>query len=118
MESNEELTREKVNLILQKKLTGLDLLFIDGVNVSSSLRDTLVIDKVAHSEEAILEIYAAAPQQTPHPGDGRQVFLKSFFQSGALRPVPGGPAEDQPPPRVWTSPWIPGSCARRTSSWR
>ena len=45
--SNEELTKEKLDLLIQKKIPYFDLLFIDGVNVSSSLRDTLIMDKIA-----------------------------------------------------------------------
>ena len=65
IESNEELTRDKLNLLLQKKMPYLDLLFIDGVNVSSSLRDTLIMDKVPGSEEAILEIYKKLRPSNP-----------------------------------------------------
>ena len=80
VESNEELTREKLNLIIQKKLTALDLLFIDGVNVSSSLRDTLVIDKVAQSEEAILEIYKKLrPSNPPTLEVASNFFYNLFF---------------------------------------
>ncbi|MCU0579089.1 MAG: DNA-directed RNA polymerase subunit beta, partial [Desulfobacterota bacterium] len=80
VESNEELTREKLNLIMQKKLPALDLLFIDGVNVSSSLRDTLLIDKVAHSEEAIIEIYKKLrPSNPPTLEVASNFFYNLFF---------------------------------------
>ncbi len=80
IESNEELTREKLNLLLQKKTPFVDLLFIDGVNVSSSLRDTLIMDKVPGSEEAILEIYKKLrPSNPPTLEVATNFFYNLFF---------------------------------------
>ena len=80
IESNEELTREKLNLLLQKKTPFVDLLFIDGVNVSSSLRDTLIMDKVPGSNEAILEIYKKLrPSNPPTLEVATNFFYNLFF---------------------------------------
>jgi len=80
IESNEELTRDKLNLLLQKKTPFVDLLFIDGVNVSSSLRDTLIMDKVPGSAEAILEIYKKLrPSNPPTVEVATNFFLQSVF---------------------------------------
>ncbi len=77
--SNEALTREKLNLIVQKKIGYFDLLFIDGVNVSSSLRDTLVIDKISNSEEAILEIYKKLRPSNPPTLEVANNFFRNLF---------------------------------------
>ncbi|MBI5604857.1 MAG: DNA-directed RNA polymerase subunit beta, partial [Deltaproteobacteria bacterium] len=77
--SNEALTREKLNLIVQKKIGYFDLLFIDGVNVSSSLRDTLVIDKISNSEEAILEIYKKLRPSNPPTLEVANNFFQNLF---------------------------------------
>jgi len=77
--SNEALTREKLDLIIQKKIAYLDLLFIDGVNVSPSLRDTLVIDKIANSEEAILEIYKKLRPSNPPTLEVANNFFQNLF---------------------------------------
>jgi DNA-directed RNA polymerase subunit beta len=80
IESNEELTRDKLNLLLQKKTPFVDLLFIDGVNVSSSLRDTLIMDKVPGSAEAILEIYKKLrPSNPPTVEVATNFFYNLFF---------------------------------------
>ena len=80
IESNEELTRDKLNLLLQKKTPFVDLLFIDGVNVSSSLRDTLIMDKVPGSGEAILEIYKKLrPSNPPTLEVATNFFYNLFF---------------------------------------
>jgi DNA-directed RNA polymerase subunit beta len=77
--SNEALTREKLDLIIQRKIAYLDLLFIDGVNVSSSLRDTLVIDKINDSEEAILEIYKKLRPSNPPTVEVANNFFQNLF---------------------------------------
>ena len=69
---NEALTKEKLDQIIQKKIPYFDLLFIDGVNVSSSLRDTLVMDKISSTEEAILEIYKKLRPSNPSDSGGGQ----------------------------------------------
>jgi len=80
--SNEALSREKLNQIIQKKIASFDLLFIDGVNVSSSLRDTLVIDKIANTEEAVLEIYKKLrPSNPPTIEVANNFFQNLFFNS-------------------------------------
>ncbi len=77
--SNEALTQEKLDLIVQKKIAYLDLLFIDGVNVSSSLRDTLVIDKISNPEEAILEIYKKLRPSNPPTLEVANNFFQNLF---------------------------------------
>jgi DNA-directed RNA polymerase subunit beta len=77
--SNEALNREKLNLLFQKKVSSFDLLFIDGMNVSSSLRDTLVLDKVASTEEAILEIYKKLRPSNPPTLEVAANFFQNLF---------------------------------------
>ncbi|MGA3086121.1 MAG: DNA-directed RNA polymerase subunit beta [Thermodesulfobacteriota bacterium] len=76
---NEALTREKLDLIIQKKIAHLDLLFIDGVNVSSSLRDTLVLDKISSTEEAIIEIYKKLRPSNPPTLEVANNFFQNLF---------------------------------------
>ena len=79
---NEALTKEKLDQIIQKKIPYFDLLFIDGVNVSSSLRDTLVMDKISSTEEAILEIYKKLrPSNPPTLEVANNFFQNLFFNS-------------------------------------
>lgn len=77
--SNEVLSREKLTQIIQKKIAYFDLLFIDGVNVSSSLRDTLVIDKISNPEEAILEIYKKLRPSNPPTLEVANNFFQNLF---------------------------------------
>jgi len=54
---NEPLTAEKLELLRQHHIKEVDLLYIDGVNVSPCLRNTLEVDKTDKPRDAILEIY-------------------------------------------------------------
>ncbi len=77
--SNEALTRDKLNQLIQKKVDHFDVLFIDGVNVSSSLRDTLIIDKIFNTEEAILEIYKKLRPSNPPTLEVANNFFQNLF---------------------------------------
>ena len=77
--SNEALTQDKLNQLIQKKVAHFDLLFIDGVNVSSSLRDTLIIDKISNTEEAILEIYKKLRPSNPPTLEVANNFFQNLF---------------------------------------
>ncbi|MCJ7832799.1 MAG: DNA-directed RNA polymerase subunit beta, partial [Deltaproteobacteria bacterium] len=76
---NEPLTKEKLDLIIQKKIPYFDLLFIDGVNVSSSLRDTLIMDKISSPEEAIIEIYKKLRPSNPPTLEVANNFFQNLF---------------------------------------
>ena len=51
---NDVLTPEKIEALRTRGVKELDLLYIDGVNVSPCLRNTLVADKTATMADAIL----------------------------------------------------------------
>ncbi|MGC6491773.1 MAG: DNA-directed RNA polymerase subunit beta, partial [Myxococcota bacterium] len=57
VECNEALTEESVATLLGHGINELETLFIDNLIVGSFLRDTLLVDKIESTEEAILEIY-------------------------------------------------------------
>jgi DNA-directed RNA polymerase subunit beta len=77
---NEVLSPEKVELMQTRGVKELDLLYIDGVNVSPCLRNTLVADKTANMGEAILEIYRRLrPSNRPNPEVAGSFFQNLFF---------------------------------------
>ena len=64
----------------EKGIQELDLLFIDGVNVSPCLRNTLVADKTATIKEAVLEIYRRLrPSNRPNDEVATSFFQNLFF---------------------------------------
>ncbi|MDW8003182.1 MAG: DNA-directed RNA polymerase subunit beta, partial [Deltaproteobacteria bacterium] len=54
---NKEITKEDIELLRSRRVEGFEVLFIDNLNVSPSLRNTLLEDKAQTKEEALLEIY-------------------------------------------------------------
>ena len=57
VECNEEFTVESIAKLLGHGITEATVLFIDNLLVGSFLRDTLLVDKINSTEEAIVEIY-------------------------------------------------------------
>ncbi len=80
LECNEEVTEEKVEALRKKGVTELQVLFIDNLNVGGFLRDTLLLDKVQTSEEAIMEIYRRLrPGDPPTVETATSLFMNLFF---------------------------------------
>jgi len=77
---NEEVTDEKIEAIREAGIAQFKVLFIDGLNVGSYLRDTLIADKVQTQDEAILEIYRRLrPGDPPTLETARTLFNNLFF---------------------------------------
>ena len=77
---NEMLAEDKIGLLQQKGIKELDLLFIDGVNVSPCLRQTLYADKTATAKDAVLEIYRRLrPSNRPNEEVATTFFKNLFF---------------------------------------
>jgi DNA-directed RNA polymerase subunit beta len=77
---NEEVTEEKLEKLREAKIDSFKVLFIDGLNVGSYLRDTLNADKIATQDEAILEIYRRLrPGDPPTLETAKTLFHNLFF---------------------------------------
>ncbi len=80
LEVNEELTEPKIERLRAAGIESFKILFIDGLNVGSYLRDTLLADKVKTTEDAILEIYRRLrPGDPPTLETAKQLFYNLFF---------------------------------------
>jgi DNA-directed RNA polymerase subunit beta len=76
----EALTEEKLEEIRKRKVDHVDLLYIDHLNVGPYIRSTLVTDKIATQEEALMEIYKRLrPGDPPTPDSARKFFDNLFF---------------------------------------
>jgi DNA-directed RNA polymerase subunit beta len=81
LESNEEITEELAEEIMAMKLPSLQLIFIDGIRYLPSLRNTLRLDKVGSTDEALVEIYKKLrPGEPPSIADARSLFEGLFFE--------------------------------------
>ena len=80
LECNEEVTEITVNRLRDAGVAEFKVLFIDGLNVGSYLRDTLIADKVKTTEDAIMEIYRRLrPGDPPTLETAKQLFQNLFF---------------------------------------
>jgi len=82
VECNEELSASKVEALRERGLTSISLLFIDHQTVGSYLRDTLLLDKVDTSDDAIIEIYRRLrPGDPPTLKSATALFENLFFNA-------------------------------------
>ncbi|HET6922871.1 MAG TPA: DNA-directed RNA polymerase subunit beta, partial [Anaeromyxobacteraceae bacterium] len=80
LEVNEQVSEEKIEELRKRNIDRFKVLFIDNLNVLPSLRDTLMQDKIATPEEAILEIYRRLrPGDPPTPETAGNLFVNLFF---------------------------------------
>ena len=80
IEVNEELSPEKLERIREAGIPDFKILFIDGLNVGSYLRDTLLAEKVKTTEDAIMEIYRRLrPGDPPTLETAKTLFHNLFF---------------------------------------
>jgi DNA-directed RNA polymerase subunit beta len=80
VECNEELTAESVAKLQAHGIEDFEVLFIDNLMVGSFLRDTLLVDKIETTEEAVVEIYRRLRSGDPPTYDmALQHFENLFF---------------------------------------
>lgn len=80
LEGNEPINEEIFNKIIALKIGTLSLLYIDNVRFLSSLRDTLLTDKVSSQDEALIEIYKKLrPGEPPTINAAKDLFSGLFF---------------------------------------
>ncbi|MCG6918403.1 MAG: DNA-directed RNA polymerase subunit beta, partial [Deltaproteobacteria bacterium] len=80
IQCNESITEEHLVTLRAHSIEYLDLLHMEGAEVSPSFRNTLLMDKVEDSEAAILEIYRKLrPSNPPTPEVAADFFNNLFF---------------------------------------
>ncbi len=76
---NSEISKEDVEKIIKANIKEFHILFIDGINVDSSFRDTLLSDRVETREEALLEIYRRLRPGDPPTLEPAEALLNNLF---------------------------------------
>jgi DNA-directed RNA polymerase subunit beta len=79
VECNEALTEESITRLQGYGITDLRTLFIDNLLVGSFLRDTLLVDKIDSTEEAIVEIYRRLRSGDPPTYDAAVQHFENLF---------------------------------------
>ena len=76
---NSEITETVLAAILEAKIKDFEILFIDGTHISDSFRKTLALDKVADTDEALLEIYRRLRPSSPPTAEVATSFFNNLF---------------------------------------
>jgi len=79
LEANEQLTEEKLEYLNKRGIRKVKVLYIDGVNVGSFIRDTLSVDKMATQQEALVEIYRRLRPGDPVTVESAKVLFENLF---------------------------------------
>ena len=75
------LIRSRTGPVVAPQIEQFQLLYIDDVNYSKSFRNTLQVDKIKDTEEALIEIYRRLrPSSPPTPEVAQSFFDSLFFQ--------------------------------------
>jgi DNA-directed RNA polymerase subunit beta len=79
VECNHEITQDKLDLIREKGIHRVEVLFIDESNVGPYLRNTLLQDRIRFPQDAILEIYRRLRPGDPPTVDSSTNFFNNLF---------------------------------------
>ncbi len=80
VECNDEITLDRFNDIKARGVTSFKALYIDNLHITSSFRDTLLIDKISSSDEGLIEIYRRLrPGDPPTLKSSLALFDNLFF---------------------------------------
>jgi DNA-directed RNA polymerase subunit beta len=82
-ECNDELTEELLDQMRERKIDSFEILFIDNINVSSSLRDTLVMDKIELSREEREKLPVLEPNKSIREKESERAMIDIYKR---LRP--------------------------------
>ncbi|HET8917527.1 MAG TPA: DNA-directed RNA polymerase subunit beta [Candidatus Binatia bacterium] len=79
VECNHEITQEKLDLIRERGIHQIEVLFIDESNVGPYLRNTLLQDRIRSPQDAILEIYRRLRPGDPPTVESATNFFNNLF---------------------------------------
>ncbi len=87
--ANDPANEDMLKAITEAGIRELDMLYIDGVSSSDSVRKTLLLDKAESKEEALLEIYRRLRPGNPATPEVAQEFLDHMFFKSAYYDLSG-----------------------------
>ncbi len=80
-ECNDSISEEMIDSFLDREIGEIDLLHMEGPDVSPSFRNTLLLDKVNSREDAIIEIYRRLRPSNPPTLEVATDFFNNLFFS-------------------------------------
>ncbi len=79
IECNQEVTQEKLDLIREKGVSEIEVLYIDDSRSGPFLRSTLLQDRIQSPQEAMLEIYRRLRPGDPPTVEASTTFFNNLF---------------------------------------
>jgi DNA-directed RNA polymerase subunit beta len=80
--ANETLSEVKVFELMKLGISEVEVLYIDGVNYGDQIRNTMLLDKTASCEDALLKIFERLrPGEPPTIEASSQLFESLFFNA-------------------------------------
>jgi len=79
LECNHEITQDKLDLIRDKGIHQIEVLFIDDSSIGPYLRNTLLQDRIKSPQDAIMEIYRRLRPGDPPTVDSATNFFNNLF---------------------------------------
>jgi DNA-directed RNA polymerase subunit beta len=78
-ECNQELSTERLDLLRERGVGEVDVLFLDDQHIGPSLRNTLLLDSINSPEDAIIEIYKRLRPGDPPTIETATTFFNNLF---------------------------------------
>ncbi len=77
--TNQPLEQDNLKLMQEKGIKEIELVVLDSPDVNSSIRDTMLLDKVTTTEDAVLDIYRKMRPTSPPTQEMANAYFKALF---------------------------------------
>jgi DNA-directed RNA polymerase subunit beta len=77
--ANDTVDEDSLNKLAEAGVNDFEILFIDALSSSDSVRKTLILDKVESKEEALIDIYRRLRPGNPATPEVAQEFIDNLF---------------------------------------
>ena len=77
--TNQAFEQESLELIQNKDIREIDLLILDSLEVSTSIRNSMLLDKVVTTDDAILDIYRKLRPTSPPTQEMANTYFNNLF---------------------------------------
>jgi DNA-directed RNA polymerase subunit beta len=77
--TNQAFTKEDLERVQERDIKEIELLVLDSADVSTSIRDTMLLDRVITSDEAVLDIYRKLRPTSPPTQEMADAYFRGLF---------------------------------------
>ncbi|MDY6972563.1 MAG: DNA-directed RNA polymerase subunit beta [Thermodesulfobacteriota bacterium] len=78
-EGNQVLTHEVLEAVQKRNINEVECLLLDGHGINTTIRETMLLDKIASTDEAILDIYRKIRPSSPPTQEVANNFFHNLF---------------------------------------